>query len=249
MMNNKLKLNEEKTEFIAFGTRQQLGHLTVDSITLAGNVIKRSLSVRNLGVMMDPHLDMNVHVAHICKTSSYKIWSIWKIRRFLTTNSTKSLVHAVIISGLDYCNTLLYGIHAYLLDKLQKVQNAAARLIMHCSKFTPSKPLLKKLHWLPVKERIIYNVVLQVFKALNELSPPYIRDMLSFQTRVKVTRSTTQKLLNVPKWNNKTCAKRSFSIGGPIEWNKLPQHIRQINDIKIFKKELKTYLFKNCYDC
>jgi len=199
--------------------------------------------------MMDPLLDINIHITYICKTCFFKIRSIWKIRRNLTIKSTKTLVHALIISKLDYCNTLLYGIHDYLLEKLQKVQNAAARLVMGCSNSTPSKPLLQQLHWLPIRERITFSLLFQVFKALNNLSPPYVADMLSFQTAQRTTRSSTQQLLSIPKWNNKTCAKRSFSVAGPIEWNKLSLDIRQKTTPKDFKRELKTYLFKKCYNC
>ena len=118
-----------------------------------------------------------------------------------------------------------YGIHDYLLTKLQKVQNASARLVMACSKYTPSKPILKKLHWLPIRERIKFSLLLQVYKGLNGLSPAYITYMLSYETKLRITRSSQQSLLKIPKWDNITCGKRSFEVAGPTEWNKIPIYI------------------------
>ena len=247
MMQNKLKLNEDKTEFIVFGTRHQLKNLTVNSIQLGGDTILRSTSARNLGVIMDQHLDMSSHVTSVCRVCYYNLRSIWKIRKFLTMEAAKTLVHALIISKLDYCNSLLYGVNQYLIDKLQKVQNAAARVVVCCRKATHISPILKELHWLPVKYRIIFSVTGNVFKALNGQSPQYINNMVSFETRSKITRSSGMGLLMIPKWNNKTCGKRGFSVAGPIEWNKLPLYIRQQDSLKAFKKELKTFFFRKSF--
>ena len=137
----------------------------------------------------------------------------------------------------------------YLLTKLQKVQNASARLEMACSKYTTSKSILKKLHWLPIRERIKFSLILQVYKGLNGLSPPYITDMLSYETTLRMTRSSQQSLLKVPKWNNITCGKRSFEVAGPTEWNTIPINIRTQENVKKFKTELKTHIFNQVYEC
>ena len=112
-----------------------------------------------------------------------------------------------------------------IVDKLQKVQNAAARVVVCCRKATHISPILKELHWLQVKYRIIFSVTVNVFKALNGHSPQYIKNMLSFETKSKITSLSGMGLLMIPKWNNKTCGKKGFSVAGPIEWNKLPLYI------------------------
>ena len=118
MKQNKLKLNEEKTEFIVFGTRRQLKNLKIISFLLGWDTFLRSNTARNLGVIMDQYMDMSSHVASVCKVCYHRLRSIWKIRQFLTKESTKILVHAMVISKLDYCNSLLYGINQYLIAKL-----------------------------------------------------------------------------------------------------------------------------------
>ena len=107
---NKLKLNEEKTEFIVFRTRLTK-KLKINSFLLGGDTILRSNTARNLGVIMEQYLHISSHVASVCKVCYHRLRSIWKIRQFLTKEATKTLVHATVISKLDYCNSLLYGIN------------------------------------------------------------------------------------------------------------------------------------------
>ena len=174
--------------------------------------------------------------------------SIWKIRQFLTKAATKTLVHATVISKLNYCNSLLYGIiNQYLIAKLQRVQNAAARLIMRCHRTIHASPILKELHWLPIKDRIIFSVIVNVFKALHGQSPQYIRNLLCYEEKTRFTHSRGKSLLKILKRNNKTYGIRSFSCAGPYEWNRLPLYLRQKETLKDFKKDLKTYLFSKSY--
>ena len=104
MKQNKLKLNEEKTEFIVFGTRRRLKNLKINSFLLGGDTILRSNTARNLGVILDQYLDTSSRVALVCRVCYHRLRSIWKIRQFLTKEATKTLVHAMVISKLDYCN-------------------------------------------------------------------------------------------------------------------------------------------------
>ena len=128
MKQNKLKLNEEKTEFIVFGTRRQLKKLKINSILLGGYTILRSYTARNLGVIMDQYLDMSYHVASVCKLCYHHLRSMWKIHQFLTKEATQPWFMQRLFQS--WITALLYGINQYLIAKLQRVQNAAGRLIM-----------------------------------------------------------------------------------------------------------------------
>ena len=88
--------------------------------------------------------------------------------------STETLIHAFVSSRVDYCNNLLYGLPAYQLNKLQRVQNAAARLIFQETKYCHVRPLLYNLHWLPVEFRIDFKILLLTYKAINGLAPFYL---------------------------------------------------------------------------
>ena len=105
------------------------------------------------------------HISSICKSATYYLRNISRIRKFLSKKTTEILVHAFVSSKLDQCNSLLYNVPKCTLKKLQSVQNAAARLITCSKKYDHITPILKELHWLPVSERIKFKIMLLTFNA------------------------------------------------------------------------------------
>ena len=134
--------------------------------------------VRDLGVVWDSTMNFEQHVTIICKSAYYQLHNIYRIRKYLTVDATKSLVHAFITSRLDYCNGLLYGIPNYLIDRLQPIQNAAARLVTSTPRSSHITPVLFEMHWLPVSHRIQFKIALLTFEALNNMSPSYLRELI-----------------------------------------------------------------------
>ena len=133
-------------------------------------MIHFSSTVSDLGFLIDGRLNMADHVASVCRLCFHQLRQLRQVRGSLTTAALKTLVHAFISSRLDYCNSLLSGITDSLLDKLQSVQNAAARLITGTCKFDHITPVLSELHWLPVRQRITFKVALLVYKCLHGLA-------------------------------------------------------------------------------
>ena len=160
MMENQLKLNDDKTEAFLFPFSSSLKPTISlpDSITLGSHNIPFSDSARNLGLILDSKLSMKKHVIKICQTAYFKLKRISSIRRFLTEDATKTLVTSYILSCLDYCNCLLMGTPNSVIQPLQKIQNFAARLVLLAHHHHHSTPLLEKLHWLPISEHIKYKV-------------------------------------------------------------------------------------------
>ena len=163
--------------------------------------------------------------------------------------STETLIHAFVSSHLDYCNALLFGLPKYQLDRLQKVQNAAARVTFQIAKFDHITPALIDLHWLPVTFRVQFKLLLFVYKSLHNQSPSYIKDLLSLKPAANYAlRSSAQSLLFVPKVNCSTLGDRAFAHAAPVLWNSLPLTIRTSSSLAIFKKQLKTFLFKKAFN-
>ena len=115
----------------------------------------------------------------------YHLYNIRGIRKYLSKETTEILIHAFISSRVDYCNSLYHGLPAYQLMKLQRIQNAAARLVFQESKYCHITPILCDLHWLPVKYRIDYKILLLTFKAIRGLAPTYIQELITIKQRSK----------------------------------------------------------------
>ena len=247
MYKNKLKLNQEKTEFIVFASNTNEKHIVANNMFLNDANIPRSNTVRNLGVYMDTQMNMMYHINDVKKRCFYYMRWIWGVRHLLTTQATKYVVHALVISRLlDYCNSVLHGLPKFAIHELQLVLNAAARLVVRCSRHTSITPILKELHWLPMEQRIQFKTLCMVFKALHKQAPDYITEMLIPYRPSRRLRSSDQHLLTVPRTNLKY-GTRAFSVAAPSLWNQLPAHIRATESYERFKVLLKTHLFRTAF--
>ena len=153
-----------------------------------------------------------------------------------------------VLSRLDYCNALLSRVPQYLLDRLQRVQNAAARLIVKASISDHITPILHSLHWLPVAARIQYKVFSLCYSSLSVSGPEYLSRVLRIYTPSRQLRSSSDnRILCVPSAKTKTFGQRSFSYAGPVIWNKLPYDIRSSQSKTSLKQAPKTNLFSTHY--
>ena len=129
-------------------------------------------------------------------------------------------------------------------QQIQRIQNSAARLVMRRSKHYPVTVLLRRLHWLPVKARIEYEVALICHQCIyNNEMPSYLKDIIKPYTPQRTLRSADALLLEVPHFSRTTVGLRAFSISGPKVWNQLPIKLRKTSSIDSLKKDLKTHYF------
>ena len=164
MTNNQLQLNSDKTEMILIATKTVLNSDSVpQSINLEGFDIKLDNTVRNQGVCLDPSLSFQQQISSVCRICYLELRRISAIRHCLSEHVTKKLLCALVLSRLDYCNSLLAGCPKYLLSKLPKVQNNASRLIFRTTRSAHVTPMFHSLHWLPIEQRIEYKLSLLCF--------------------------------------------------------------------------------------
>ena len=157
-------------------------------------------------------------------------------------------MHALITSRLDYGNVLLYGINNSLIGRLQRVQNRTARLITRTRRCDHISPILKELHWLPINCRPTFKILLYTYKALNGIAPKYLSDNLTIYTPARNLRSQAKSLLVVPKTHTATYCNKIFGFSAAELWNSLPEYVKSSTNVNIFKKHVKTLLFKAAYD-
>ena len=176
---------------------------------------------------------------------NFELYRISRLKHYLSTKSLKQVVSALVLSRLDYCNSLLVGLPNYQLDKLQKVQNHAARLVLGKQFSNHATEMLIELHWLPVRARIDYKLATFCFAAVRSShSPSYIQELLHVYQPIRTLRSEGSMTLTTPKTKLKTFGDRAFSFAGPVVWNALPDSLRLLTCVDTFKKQLKTHLFK-----
>ena len=175
---NKLKLNEDKTGAMVLGKPSVLSGISRDSIVFAGCLIPFASKVKSLGVTLDSALSMKQQIYTVCKACYFHVRQISKIRKILSQESVAKLVSCFVLSRLDYCNSLLADLPTESINKLQYVQNCAARLVFGLRKREHITPALKNLYWLPISQQIHYKLSLLCYKCFNSLLPSYLSDLL-----------------------------------------------------------------------
>ncbi len=246
MTRNSLKLNDDKTELIIFQPRRST---TTDnqSLVINQNNISSSKEVKNLGVILDSTMSLRQQINSICKASYGQLRLIYQIRKYLNNAATTSLVHSLIMSRLDYCNGLYNNLPKCLLNKLQRIQNAAARLITKTPRRDHITPVLKELHWIPVSMRCEFKILTLVFKSLHNMTPPYLNETLHWYHPNRPLRSEGERLLVVPLTRTLSYGRRTLPLLSATLWNNLPRIIRNSTSLTIFRKSLKTHLFNKAY--
>ena len=246
MRQNFLKLNDDKTEVIVFGSNHNLKSVDANlSLKIGEHQVVISDCIRNLGVLQDRCLSMKDHIASVSKTCFMHLHNIRRIRHLLSVEATKTLVQSLVVSRLDYANALLHGANATDLSKLERVQNAAARLVAKCSYRDHITPVLCDLHWLPVGTRIRFKILMLVYKCLNGLAPQYLCDLLTLSSRLH--RYSNVNLLIVPSFRTETYGRKRFDVAAALYWNELPAEVRSCDTLYVFKKKLKTHLFRQSF--
>ena len=194
------------------------------------------ISYCNLGVIFDSTLNMVDHASKVCKSAFFQLHKIGKIRKYLTTEAAKQVIHSLVISRLDYANAVLVGQPKVKLQQLQYVQNSAARLITKTGHSEHITPVLKSLHWLPIEQRIKFKVLLLTYKAMNGLAPIYLQELIMPHNPTRTLRSSEEALNTIsPQIQNKNLWRQVFQCGLTILDCGTPYVITKISISSIFQ--------------
>ena len=248
MSSNRLQMNTSKMEFMMIGSGKQLSKCVANHINMCNGMVERSEIIRLLGIWIDSNINLTTNITKKCQTSTLNIFRIKHIKRYLTQDACEVLVHNLVMSHLDYCNSLYYGLPDCDLIRLQRVQSIACKLVLNRSKYDSCTECITQLHWLPIRSHIQHKILTLVHNCLNLRAPEYLRNLLPYRSEIRPSRGLRSeliyKLLQVPRTKLKTFVARSFRVVGPTTWNNIPDELRCIDDLNVFKKSIKTFLFR-----
>ena len=250
MRSNRLQLNTTKTEVLWCAPSRRQHLIPQAPVRIVGDAVVPSSSVRDLGIFLDSDVSMNTHVARTVAGCFSVLRQIRSISRSVTRPVLQSLVISLVLSRLDYGNATIAGLPGYLVDRLQSVLNAAARLVCSARKFDHVTPLLRDLHWLRVPQRIQFKLAVLVFRCLHGSAPSYLADDLhrvaDLTSRSRLRSASTDALV-VPQTRLSTVGDRAFSVAASRTWNSLPADVTASPSLPVFKQRLKTELFGRSY--
>ena len=190
---------------------------------------------------------MSSQVSKTVHSAQYHLRNIGRIWNRLSTDATRTLIQSLVVSRLDYCNSLLYGLpETRQLSRLRRIHHQSATLITRSGRSLDMPSVLKSLHSLPIEYRICFKILCNVYKAVNSLGPMYLSEPLTSYVPSRELRSKSQNILAIPK-TNLNIGKKSFSFCGTHLWNSLPVYLRQAESLMSFKSGLKHSISNKQY--
>lgn len=242
MKSNCLQLNTKKTEIMVVGKQVVLWDDKWWTSELGVTPLPAA-EIKNLGVWFDSSLSFICHTKKVAASCYGIIRGLRPILKFFDAPTRQLVVQASVLSRLDYANSLLAGINQSEFRRLQRVQNAAARLVTGLPRRCSVSNTLRSLHWLPVQQRIRFKVLCFAFKILKGTSPQIMEKLPIPYVPSRTLRSLGQNLAVVPRFKLSRIGGRSFRVLAACWWNSLPPQIRAIDELLQFRRAIKTFLF------
>ena len=239
---NGLLLNPEKTKLIVYGSRQMTEKLPQSNISLLGKELTPANTVKDLGVTFDKNLTFNEHTINLVSSCTSALAQISRVKHIFK-NELITIINALVFSKLYYCSSVWSNTTLSNIQKLQKVQNFAVRIVSNKRKYDHITPALKNLKWLPVQQQLFYRDAILAFKCMTGLAPNYLSS--NFVSRGEISKRTTRNsnLLNIPLLRTKT-GQRSSTYRIVKIWNDLPSEIKLAKNVKDFKSKLKRHFLQ-----
>jgi len=210
------------------GTGNELHAVTsaVTSVSVAGVDLLVANDMKALGVVLDRRLSFRKHAMAVARSCNYHSQAIRHICHLLSTELAVTLACSLILTKLDYCNSLLYGAPASSIQVMQRVQNNAARIVLQAPRPSHARPLLHELHWLPIQHRIEYKVAVLNFKSRSSATAPtYLSRHIKARVSERTLRSSAVPLLDKP-----------FTTAGQTSRDELFVVLRQLSGTRCLRQ-------------
>ena len=249
---NRLIVNARKLNSILIGTHPRTENISNNfSVFINDNAIIRTSSLKLLGVFIDQNLNFSQHISFLVKKLSPKVGLLHRLRNILDTDTLITVYQTTIQSHIDYCLSIWGNCPKVYINQIQRLQNRSVRAVLGNFDYSVSSTnLIQKLGWMNINQRYIYFTCIMVFKCLHNMAPQYLSSKMNYIKDLQPynTRNTNSMNLLVPHPNTEIF-KQSFAYSGPALWNKLPQCLKNINNLTTFKHQLKTYILQGDSIC
>ena len=235
-----LKLNTTKTNVMVFGSKSFKQSVNLSGcLNSTGSLIPLSPSTKLLGAHLEDTLSFDLHVSKTVSSSFIILKNVRSIRKLLTADATATLIHSIITSKLDQCNSLLFNVSLANLAKLQRLQNFALRTVLNLHPRSHISQHFQELHWLTVEQRIYFKILTITFKCIHCLAPSPLAVKVQLSSPLDMLLDSSQF------YPTSALGRRAFSYSAPRCWNALPRSLRIIPCLETFKAHLKHHLFSN----
>lgn len=242
LQHNKMKINISKTVYMEISNKTKSSSQDKE-IIIGGQIIKKVKEAKYLGIVIDDKLKFSKNVDYIIKKMAKKVSFLGRIKRQLSINMRLKLYKTLIAPHVDYCSTILFLCNKTHIQKLQKVQNRALRIILDAKWDTSIKRMLVKLNLSSVTQRINFNIVIFIFKIKSNMLPKYLKNKMKRVNEVHSKHLRRNHHFRLPQYR-KTSSQRSLYYNGLKIFNKLPEELKEIKTINKFKSEVIVYIRK-----
>ena len=239
---NKLSLHVGKTASMLLCSRQKRRHLRDQAISLnvSNQPVSQSEGLKYLGVFIDQNMTFNTHIENVCSSLRKSLGIIRRAAPFVGRGTRITLYKTLMLPHFDYCSTIWgSGITRGGLEKLQRIQNSAMRIVLGCDSRTHIQDMISELSWMTVQQRMLYNLNCLVWKTCNNQVPVYLQNTFTLQGNIHRynTRSSSHGAIAVLPSH-----KQSLLHNGTRSWNSLPHILQAQNCLSTFKRELSSHL-------
>ena len=242
---NQLLLNPDKTKLVIFGSRQMTAKVSDFRLFLLGKELEPVKAARDLGVTLDSNLTYNEHIVSTVSSCMSRLGQINRVKYIFDKRALIIIINA-LVSKLFYCSSVWSNTTQANLDKLQAVQNFACRILCGAKKFEHITPLLKGLHWLPIRQQLYFRFAVLVFKCMTRCAPEYLTSKLVRRSAVSTRNTRNNQLLDIPLFRTAS-GQRTFQYRATSLWNALQPALKLSPSVTVFKRLLRQKLFNDYF--
>lgn len=244
LCDNKLSVNVSKCKFCLFGKKSKLSTVNKSDLTVMinNNKIVGSKEIKYLGVILDSELKFHAHAEYCMRKFSRKIGFIARVGKHLSMYTKRILYNSLAAPHLEFCSTLLFNMPNFIIDEFQRIQNKGMRIIIGCNRYAPVSNMLACTNFLTVKQKIVFNSLVFIFKIRNRLLPGYVCDKTKTFSSVHGYDTRNKYDFIVSDRPNSNIVAGSLFYRGLLDFNDLPERIKSCTNLELFRRHLRAYI-------